>query len=463
MANARMFHWSLPSGLEPGHLQKNSSTFQTSIPRCADERRSGILTRLAPIAVTLGITVFLAAQDFPRHWDDSPVYIGMAQGLPALMPWAGRILLPDLVALLTKTLGLEMDQAFELINCLAFTLWLLIVSERWRASIWLPFFLVLPLAVAGLQNVYITDMFHMGLTAIFIVLLRYNPVAAAGFMVFMMLGRENSMLLALISAGLLLWNRKIFLAAAMLAAYLIGSVIAHSAASGASNVHKMPEILYLFLKMPSNFLQNWLGVQLWTNGYAWCEQPVFTISFPGTFHLGVITKVGFCAPSIVTPLAMAASYVTIFGVLPAVLVSVLKSRGVPVGRWREEWWATAFAYGALMFFLATLVGNPVDRDIAFAWPLFLIALPTICSEMLTWKVAALNISAAWGPLLLSSFFGPLGGERLFTSVSMAPLVSSASLAIGIAANVATYRLMRLALVSSNEPALRSDLATAREV
>jgi hypothetical protein len=443
-------------------LRKISATLQPSIPGYADEQRSRIRTRLALIAVTVGIAVLLAAQDFPRRWDDSPVYIGMAQGLPALMPWAGRILLPDLVALLTRTLGLGMDRAFELINCFAFTVWILIVAERWRTSIWLPFFLVLPLAVVGLQNVFITDMFHMGLTAIFILLLRYNAVAAAVFMVFMMLGRENSELLALISVGFLLWNRKAFAAGAMLAGFLIGSFIAHWAAAKASNVHQMPEIFYLIFKMPSNFLRNWLGVLLWTNGYAWCEQPVFTISFPGTFHLGVITKVGFCAPSILAPLAAAASYVTIFGVLPAVLVSVLKTRGVPLAKWREEWWATSFAYGAFMFFLATFVGNPVDRDIAFAWPLFLISLPTICPEMLTWKVAALNVSAAWGPLLLSSLLSPPGGERLFTGVSMTPLVSFMSLAIGIAANVATYRLMRLALAPSKGPALRSDLATAHE-
>jgi hypothetical protein len=401
-------------GLSPGsgawHLQKSSSTVQPSIAHHNDEERSGIPTRLALVAVTVGIVAFLAAQDFPRHWDDSPAYIAMAQGLSVLMPFAGRILLPDLVALLTRTLGVGMDWAFEVINCLAFTLWLLIVSERWRASIWLPFFLVLPLAVAGLQSVYITDMFHMGLTAIFILLLRHNIVAAAGFMLIMMTARENSMFLAFISAGFLLWNRKFFAGALMMIGYLVGYLIVHFAASGAHNVHQTPEIIFMFMKMPANFLRNWLGVLLWTNGYAWCEQPVFTISFPGTFHLGVITKVGFCAPSIVAPLAAAASYVTIFGVLPAVLVSVLKTRGVPAGKWREEWWATSFVYGAVMFLLATFVGNPVDRDVGFAWPLFLIALPTICSEMLTWRVAVLNVCAAWGPLLLSSLLGPPGAN-----------------------------------------------------
>lgn len=462
MASATIAHWLFPEWPGARQLRKNSSAVQPSIPHYADEQRSGIPIKLALIAVTVGITVFLAAQDFPRRWDDSPAYIAMAQGLPALMPWAGRILLPGLVALLTRTLGLGMDRAFELITSLAFTVWILIVCERWRTSIWLPFFVVLPLAVAGLQSVYITDMFHMGLTAIFILLLRYNAVAAAGFMVVMMTGRESSMFLAFISAGFLLWNRKVFAGIAMIAGYLVGSLIIHSAAAGASNVHEMPEIFYLFLKMPENFLRNWLGVLLWTNGYAWCEQPVFTISFPGTFHLGVITKVGFCAPSIVAPLAAAASYVTTFGVLPAVLVSVLKTRGVPLSRWREEWWATSFAYGALMFLLATFAGNPVDRDIAFAWPLFLIALPTICSEFLTWKVAALNISAAWAPLLLSSLLGPPGGERLFTGVSEAPLVSFMSLALGLAANVATYGLMRLTLAPSKEAALRSDLAAAHE-
>ncbi|MGO9109311.1 MAG: hypothetical protein ACLP9L_08770, partial [Thermoguttaceae bacterium] len=297
----------------------------------------------------------------------------------------------------------------------------------------------------------ITDMFHMGLTGLFLLLLRRNVITAAGFMVIMMMCRESSMFLAFISAGLLFWNRKFLSGIAMTVGYLVGFLVVHRATAGLENVHQIPELLYLLTKMPANFLRNWLGVLMWTNGYAWCNQPVFSISLPGTLHLGVITQIGFCAPSIAAPLTTASTYVTIFGVLPAVLISVLKARGVPPGKWREEWWTTAFAYGALMVLLGSLAGAPVDREIGFGWPLFFIALPAICVEMLTWRVAALNLVAAWAPLLLSSLLAPPESELSFIGVSMSPLISSLSLAIGTAANVIAFAVMRSELAQPQEP------------
>ncbi len=275
--------------------------------------RSALTTRAALLAFMIGLAAMFAAQDFPRHWADSASYISMAQGLPALMPWAARILLPDIVAFLSMTLGVGMDHAFEVMTCLAFIVWISTVAEEWRPSAWLPLFLVTPLVVASLQAVYITDMFHMGLTALFFLLLRRNIFLAAGFMVILVLCRESSMFLAFVSAGFLLWNRNWLGAVAMLAGYFVGSAIVHHATAGVQNVHHMPELMYLVTKIPANFLRDWVGVLLWTNGYAWCDQPVFSVVLPGGMHLGAITQIGFCAPSIAAPLSTASAYVTIFG------------------------------------------------------------------------------------------------------------------------------------------------------
>jgi hypothetical protein len=407
--------------------------------------------RLALLAAMIIAGALLAAPDFPRKWADIPHYIAMAQGLPDMLPWAGRILLPGMVVMLSNALGLSMDASFKVINCAVFVVWLALVARMWRPSIWLPAFLLLPLVVGSLQTVYITDLFHMGLTAVFIVLLRSNVFAAAAFMPFMMMGRENSMFLAFIAIGLLLWNRKYAGAAAMFAGYAVGFVIVHAATRGLENVHKMPEFLYLIFKMPSNFLRNFLDVQLWTNGYAWCDNPVVTFTLPGGMHLGAITSFGFCSPSIVAPLAMASDYATGFGVLPAVLLAVMLSRGVPRALWRAPWWSTAFGYGLLMLLLAPFAGKPVDRDIGFAWTLFLIALPAISAEMLTWRLALLNVAAAWAPVLWNGILSTHSDDLSFIGVSTEPVISALALAVGIVANVLAYRLVRGRLARAPAP------------
>ena len=100
---------------------------------------------------------------------------------------------------------------------------------------------------------------------------------------------------------------------------------------------------------------------------------------------------------------------------------------------------------------------PANRAIGFGWPLFLIALPAICAEILTWRLAALHVLAAWTPLLINSLFAPAPGvwgqewgQGLFDAYSFArgssaPIVSGLSFAVGAAANVAAYKIIRLAL------------------
>jgi hypothetical protein len=398
----------------------------------------------AVLAVTtLALAGALAAQRFPYAWEDSPNYIAMAKGLPTLMPWAGRILLPSLAALLSEKFGLTLDHGFEIITSISFILWILIVGERWRATIWTPFFLLTPLTLTTLQAAYITDMLHMGLTALFLLSVRLNQmILAAALMIIMYTARESSMLLAFICVTVLFWHRRYFSGIFLVVGYLVGMSIVHSVTVGAQNVHQMPEIFYLFTKMPANFLRDWLGILIWTNGYAWCNEPVFVVHFPSGLHLGVITEVGFCAPSIEEPLLTLSSYATAFGVLPAILMGTLKGNGLRSTEWKDVWWSTAFLYGALMTILGPIAGPPPDRAIGFGWPLFLMALPAISGNILTWRFAALQVVACWTPLLLSTFLSPSGGAHSFIGVSSAPIVSALSLTVGMAANIIAYNIIR---------------------
>lgn len=392
-------------------------------------------------AVMIVLTLAIAAWNFPRHWADSANYIAMAQGQQVMAPWGARILLPMSVSALMAHTGLSLDQSFAIATISAFIVWISVVGAAWRPSVWLPFFLVTPFVVACVRVVYITDMFHMGMTALFFALLRWRPLAAALFVIPLICARESSMFLAFIAAGFLIWRGDRIAGAAMLVCYLAGTYLVHRASAGIENVHHMPAILYLFTKIPANFLRNWVGVELWTDGYAWCDQPFVTLGLPLGIHFGAITRIGICTPSIARPIATLSYYVTLFGVMPAMLWAALR-RGAARDLWRDPWWGTTFIYGALMLLLGPLAGAPADREIGFGWTIFYLALPAVCVFGLTWKLAALNVLACWSPVVLSAFLSRPDYELSFMDISIMPIVSMLALAIGLVANVAAARLLR---------------------
>jgi hypothetical protein len=252
------------------------------------------------------------------------------------------------------------------------------------------------------------------------------------------------MLLAFATVIVLLWEKRYGSAIVIFCGYILGSVIVHHATAGLHNVHQMPEILYLLTKIPANFLRDWLGVQLWTNGYAWCDAPTFTMALPGGLHVGRITEVGLCAPSVVEPLSTISSYLTAFGILPAVLINLIKTKQIPSAAWKETWWVVAFGYGALMTILGPFAGPPADRAIGFGWPLFLCALPAITQRILDPRLIVLNLIAAWTPLLSSYLLGTPGVARSFIGVSLTPSVSALSIAVAAIANVLAYLVARKA-------------------
>ncbi len=429
----------------------NPSREQPSIGRAPGASSSQWRGVLLVAAVMAAVTVLIAALDFPRHWDDSANYIAMAQGHQVMAPWGARILLPMSVSALEAMTGLSLDRAFEIVTITAFLVWIVVVSSAWRANLWLVFFVVTPFIVACVRVVYITDMFHMGMAALFFALLRWRPLAAALFVIPLVCARESSMFLAFIAAGFLIWRSERIAGAAMLICYLIGSFLVHRVTAGIENVHHMPETFYLFTKIPVNFLRNWVGVLLWTDGYAWCDQPFARFSLPLGIHFGSISQIGICQPSIAPPLATLSYYATLFGVMPAMLWAGFR-RGGTRNLWRDPWWGTAFVYGALMVVLGPLAGAPADREIGFGWTIVYLALPAVCAYRLDWKLAALNVLACWSPVVLDLFLARPGYDLSFANISSDPIVSIPAIAIGLVANVAAARAMRSDLAPAAAPA-----------
>jgi hypothetical protein len=117
----------------------------------SSDTRISFLSRAALALVVIGLAGVFAAQRFPYAWDDSPDYIAMAKGLPTLMPWLGRILLPSIASFISGNFGLTLDHSFELVTGLSFILWISVVAERWQVSFWTRALLLTPVTIATLR------------------------------------------------------------------------------------------------------------------------------------------------------------------------------------------------------------------------------------------------------------------------------------------------------------------------
>jgi hypothetical protein len=368
---------------------------------------------LATVLLLLALIGLLAAPHFPQLASDSPNYIWLAEGHPerVLMPWAARILLPDLAASLARLFVIGLTPAFETVAVLALALWAAVTVPLLRRSplapgYWSLAILACPLVLVAFARVQIPDMLDMAGVAAFLAAVRGRRFAlAAAVMLLLLLNRESNLALAVVAAAILFFGRERRPAIAILAAALLGYAVTHSIAAHATNVHDMPGVLYLILKFPANFLANFLGIQLWTDGFKWCDDPFATLMLPAGLHLGRIHQIGFCAPNPVAPLATLNAYATTFGILPAVLARLVLERRSAILRAQEPWWAIAFCYGALMTILGPMSGTELDRLVAYGWPLFLLAVPLAFAtgrpfEPRRARLFTLHILALWLPFAI---------------------------------------------------------------
>ena len=139
------------------------------------------------------------------------------------------------------------------------------------------------------------------------------------------LARESTILLGAILLLVGLWRSKKLLSVAA-AIVIILSVFTASRFNslGLPNAHELTGLPYLILKLPYNFLNNVLGIVPWSNTLPHCE-PIFQYHLPALSFFGSIQSIGICGFNPLFPLATVTTLLTIFGIMPAVLIYLFPS------------------------------------------------------------------------------------------------------------------------------------------
>jgi hypothetical protein len=238
------------------------------------------------------------------------------------------------------------------------------------------------------ENVYLHDgLYALFLLGCFWALLRKRVWLALGLLGLMHLTRESTYLLTLCLAGLATWRRQWRLALVASVILTLGLWLANTLAQPAPSLHSMPNFLYALLRLPINVAWNLLGLPLLANTslaywqetdpsvLEFCAMPLATFNAPAWLPLGNVREVRLCGWRPAVAVQTWALWLGSFGILP-VLLWQMKSQFNK--RWLQTqplWLALAWVYGLITLAVAPALGNTVGRYVAYAWVLFLLALP----------------------------------------------------------------------------------------
>lgn len=314
---------------------------------------------------------------------DAPFYVSIAQGDTAhvMQPWALRQLGALVAGALAHLLHWTIERSFLLegVVSLLFTLgvvyWLMLrtAAPRWM----LIAVAVLPSWIPLVQYLVLPDLWYAALlSVVFLLLAREQWMAAALMMFPLMLSRESTTLtlLCFLAAGWkkLRWPHWI---AAVTSAAAGSLVVGRLARNSQPNVEHLPGPVYMFVKIPWNFMRNVLGIVPWSNvNMDLCKVPAWSMPF----HYHDVQKVGICGFSFVQQLIAVEVILTSFGLLPLLLGFLW---------WKHRRFARrsfllrfSLLYGAACLVLAPMLGAGFQHLEGYAWPLFSIALPLLFDE-----------------------------------------------------------------------------------
>jgi hypothetical protein len=343
----------------------------------------GVRTTITAIsALAAGLAVIALSRSLEA---DAAWYIKLAQGHLADVPkpFATRLLYPWLVRLVQNGMSVELGTAFVVTAacCLLVTV---VVTARMLGRLPLigilgivasPFFFVLA------SNYHLPDILHAALLALFFLSLRgKRPWLSLLLLVPMALTREQTLVLGFCTAVLAFRASQFRFSIGVGAVTIVGFVttVAIGRLTG-PNIHQMPDLLYLLLKVPFNFSKNILGLQMWADTFDQSHicTPIATWPMPNGIHLGVIERIGICGYDLGLPLSTLIIALTTFGVAPTLLLILSKRGGTSYMKRLPQWIQIAIAYGAFCFITAPFVGSSVFRLIGYAWPAFWLAMPQL--------------------------------------------------------------------------------------
>ena len=342
---------------------------------------------------------------------DASFYLDMAEGRPAILPFASRQLGPLLVRGLVHVLPLSIHEAFVLEGVAAMLFFVgatAFLLARSGAPQWtIPALGGMFFWVLQFHALVMPDLLYAALLSGFLLLLQRQHLLAAALMMFpLTLSRESTLLtvVCFLWAG---WGRlrRNEIAAALLA-MLGGMLVVKQLAAGAlPNQEHISPLFYMAAKMPWNFLKNVLGIGVWANLYPSCEVPRWQMAV----HLGPLRAIGSCGFFPEPPTETFAYGLACFGLLPLLVIRLWPARAISGAR---EALLVRFAtiYGAISFLLAPLLGESLTRLYGYGWPLFLVGLPLLLGLSgahfrSRWSMGlflAVHIGLSWSILWLNS-------------------------------------------------------------
>lgn len=400
------------------------------------------------LALALIVLIVLAAlPQFPLIGADSGNYRALAEGSSAIvpMPYASRILLPFAVSVISHLTHLSIDRVFEALAFPALFVTAFFLARAWCRVSLTPGLAALavlasPLLVSFFATVHMPDLCHIALFLLFLEADRRRSTFATVVVMLLLVSlRETSLAIAAIAVLVHIIRRDWPMAGACLAGAVAGIAATSLLAPHSANIHHMPALAYMALKVPANFLSNVLGISLHTDAFSWCARPWLVFQTPAWLNLGNIHEVGVCTPSAELPLTTLASLLTVFGLLPGLLLGLIRRGRSHALPWTNSQFAIAFSYGLLMYVLGAMTGKLIARLIGYGWPLFFIALPTILAargDHLARRRPSLlvvQVVSTWLPYLAQeTFFSALGTDG----------IAVVGIAVGLPANIWAYHLAR---------------------
>ncbi len=362
-----------------------------------------MISALLGIAVCVVLAVgYVAHSESVFLQADARFYLGMATGdySQVMQPFASRQLGVLVVIAIAHLLHWTVSQAYSVEGgaSLAFLLGsIYFLMSRTNAPRWMLLAVaVVPFWPGLLQTLVLPDLWYSALLAGLMLMVASEMWMVAAFMMFpLMLSRESTSLTLvcfLLSAwGWLQWRHRVIAVASAVAG---SALVGHLAARAQPNLEHLPETLYMFLKVPWNFMLNVVGLIPWSNvNGEYCAVPRWQWAVP----FGHVKTVGICGYSASGLMQWAVAIMTSFGLLP-MLVGYLwwRCRGV---RAKSVLLRFTLLYGSMSFLLAPVLGTWFLRLIGYAWPLFFVALPLLFDEVAKVRLSRERAVAALG------FFG----------------------------------------------------------
>ncbi len=348
----------------------------------------------------------------PTYGGDIEWYIMAAEGNwdQIIQPYSSRFLHPFTVSLFSFLTGLDIFQSFGVVVIASLFLFFVVVTKILGDNIKNPLLIIplffLPYFFDTLRYTFHPDAFYLLLTAFFFLSLYLKSEVWTVILLFLMfLTRESTILLALLFA-LISWikNKKILTYSVLIiiaASFFVSSILI---SGGQPNIHNLNGFTYLFSKLVFNSMTNVLGIIPWANTYNNCA-PLINFDLSNIIPLGSIKEVGICGFDYSLPAKSLITLLTIFGVLPFVLlfIYIKKKNEFSV---LPFWIKLALLYGVTHYVFGVIAGTSIERLVGYGWPAFILATPILMNKYITnnqnfiFKISSIHIFVAWMPFMI---------------------------------------------------------------